>query len=382
MEFEPPSTSELAQEWIDSTFEHLLGPDGRIDESKLQERDWLFRHSDGRGLVQTNAPWYLAGEAGIGKSRLSMALCMSIASGKPFGSFVPDPQGQPVIFLTQEDDRIDKDNRFAAQYRMWDDRDPFTPEQRKNLFHNFICPPLKWGTTIDDLKRAILLEVYEKRGIAKMIVFDPLVMWWTLEGGHDDSINSASGTLKTFRTLVDFVTPPGEEPVWSLCLVHHLNKEGGTYGSAMITAQCRACFHVTSVVLEDGRYGIQVELTKVNSSPHRGFTEVFSMETDGAIWPYDARFVGSHEDILVGLVHSGRITSDMTIKNASEACIEQVALGASPECRVSNAKDVLVIWSSADPDDLAQVGITRTGSGPRSRFAPIPGYVPSVSFER
>lgn len=361
--------SEIASKvkaWDASTFTEIMTSKKTIRWELVPKRDWLFQD-----LIQLCAPWFIAGKGGVGKSRLGLALCMSIASGKPFGSFIPDPAGHPTIFLTQEDDFIDRQHRFGTQFETWHERDPFSDDEYESLRKNLRVPTMTLGEQADEAMEAVVKSLADMSGAPRLILFDPLLSFWDDGERGEHGINTSRGALNTFRSLSRIAS--GGSVLWSAGMLHHLNKEGSSYGSVMLTNHSRACFDMrpeTEGGGDDARKLARIELVKVNSSPKLGHEELYEFVGDhGSLWPTTLRFCGTHEEVLASLVIDGTIDSNMNTTAIVEACNGNLGFGADVPSRDRAIKAVLGEWSKNEgPDPM--LGITRLSKGRTSRYQP------------
>lgn len=357
----------LAHPWSSSTVGDLFHADGtplsRDELAKLYPRKWLFQST-----IPMGVPWGIAGEGGLGKSRLGLALCMSIASGVPLGDdLVPAiEEGAPAVFLTQEDGKPDRAWRFITQLEYMAQHDPRwrDPVVLERLRRNLYIPQLPFGQTLSPKFRKLANEVVRTIGAVRLFIFDPLILFWD----HSDdksNINSANGTITTFGYMIDCARHPDrkEDDEWSAGILHHLGKSGEVYGSAMIQAHLRVLFGLTR---PEGGTSLELEVQKVNGSNIMGRKYGFSMEPiTGAVYPERLMPSLSDHEKVARALHSGLLDPNLAPKALIKAAAKLEFLGADPGKTV---KRVLDDWESELPEHL---GLTRE---PYGKYKPIQGF--------
>lgn len=349
--------------WLDQTVRDLFNPDGTIltkaQRNQKFPRTWLFD-----GLIPMGTPWALAGEGGLGKSRLAMALCMSVASGVPLGeNFIPDPNPHPVLFLTQEDDQNDRAHRFCTQYERLADRDRRWRSDivAHRLIDNLYIPTLKFGQQLTKRFFDDVEDFARQRGGPRLVLFDPLVLFWD----HSDerrSINSAAGVIATFIKLIDIARVNSEGASWSAGILHHMNKTGEQiYGSVMIANHVRTLFQMTPTEIppdDDFKYAT-LEVVKSNSTNKKGTKYVFELDKEtAAVYPRDSFAHEDPEQKLAAIVREnkdGITTTDLKARG--------LKLG------LTNVAAILGQWRG-QPEKMTKLGIRL---GKYNRFEPDGG---------
>lgn len=363
----PIETPQVTHPWSNATVGDLFHTDGtplsRDELAALYPRKWLFQNT-----VPMGVPWGIAGEGGLGKSRLGLALCMSIASGVPLGDdLVPAiAEGAPAVFLTQEDGRPDRAWRFITQLEYMAEHDPRwrDPVVLERLRRNLYIPQLPFGQTLNPKFRKMVNEVVRAIGAVRLFIFDPLILFWD----HSDdksNINSASGTITTFGYMIDCARHPDrkEDDEWSAGILHHLGKSGEVYGSAMIQAHLRVLFGLTR---PEGGTSLELEVQKVNGSNILGRRYSFSMEpVTGAVYPEQLLPSLSDHQKVARALHSGLLDWNLAPKALAKAAARLEFLGADP---VKTVKQVLDDWESSLDESL---GLTRQ---PYGKYKPIEGW--------
>ena len=234
----------------------------------------------------SDVPWYVAGEGGVGKSRLGLAICMSVASGRPFGPFIPPADGSRVVFLTHEDSYAQVVRRFGYQLDRWQREERWKPDQTRRLAENLLVPAIQ-----DDEESAItaILDCIRTWGEPpRMVMFDPLISFWDSGPRGEHGMNTAEGVENTFRKLSRAARGDAED--WSMSFIHHLNKEGGEFGSVFLRNRARAVFSaqhdppLSEELAEGEKRYLRLDLTKANDVQWPQ-TWIFGFDEKGAIWP-------------------------------------------------------------------------------------------------
>lgn len=333
--------------WTNATFKDLFRGGKLIPKKErdaLYPRHWLFE-----GLIPLGSPWAIAGEGGLGKSRLGLSLCMSIATGIPLGEHFRPTEPGSVLFLTQEDDNVDRVHRFATQYerlcernRKWCDADAV-----HRLEHDIFVPTLAFGQQLDAKFADSVRAFAAQRGPFKLVLFDPLVLFWD-HGNEAHSINSAAGVIDTFTKLIGIARQHSEPGKWSAGMMHHMNKEGTQfYGSVMIANHVRTLFTLvpTPDPPDEASKYVTLECIKSNSTNKKGETYLFELDREtAAVYPRDALDWMTDEEKLAAMVHEEQeISVADLVKRAKERGI-------------SNPKALLGQWKG-QPEKLAQHGV-------------------------
>lgn len=359
--------------WLSERVSEFADPSGRfMTRAELQATypiEWLFE-----GVVPMGIPWCIAGEGGLGKSRIMLSLCMSVASGVPWGNdFIPgEKRGAPVVFLTQEDDKPQRGHRFITQYEYLCERDPRwdSDDIRERLQRNLYMPSLDWGQQLTAAFRADFKNFLSQMPVPPaLVVFDPMVLFWD-HTDKDSNINSAAGAVNTMRTLLRMVRGESDRS-FSVAVCHHISKQGEVYGSAILTANLRLVF--TVAVQDSGAIGMKV--VKVNSSNIAGKVYEIDRSTDGAAAVYPSipfEFESDIEQKLAGLIHSGAIIWDCP----ASKLIDQAMKTSEFSDRAALEKLVTPngVWhkgTAGSADRLAKLGLVH---GKSNRYAPMPGY--------
>lgn len=363
---------EQAHPWLSETAKEFADPSGRfLSRAELQEKfpiEWLFD-----GIVPMGIPWCIAGEGGLGKSRIMLGLCMSIASGVPFGNdFIPgEKAGAPVVFLTQEDDKPQRGHRFITQYEYLCQRDPRwnTDEVRERLQRNLYMPSLEWGQQIDTAFRHSFKQFLTQMPVPpRLVVFDPLILFWD-HADKEASINSAGGSVTTMRRLL-VMTRNGQDNPFSAAICHHLSKEGDVYGSAILTANLRLVFTVTAT---DGQ--VSMNVIKVNASNIAGRVYPIDRSTDGSAAVYPGipfEFESSIEQKLAGLIHSGKIDWDVPGSKLIDQAMQTSEFSSREALeKLITQKGVWHKGTKGSAEALAKLGLEHAH---HNRYKPMGGY--------
>jgi hypothetical protein len=347
-----------------------------LTRAELQRKypiHWLFE-----GVVPMGVPWCVAGEGGLGKSRIMLSLCMSIASGVPWGpDFIPgEPEGRPVVFLTQEDDKPQRGHRVVTQYEYLCQRDPRwdTDVVRERLQRNLYLPSLNWGQEINTAFRHSFQEFLTQAPVPPALaVFDPLVNFWD-HANKDSNINSASGAVSTMRALLKLVQY--RDNPWSLGLCHHVSKAGDVYGSAILMANLRVVLLVEKVREPEPKElaPIQMRVAKVNGSNLMGRVYDIDRSDDGAaaVFPTIPFEHATPEQKLAGLIHKGTIDWDVPLTKL----IEQA--GKTSEFLDRGVVEKIVtpkgVWHKDTDGSAGRLAALGLEHAPRNRYKPVAGY--------
>ncbi len=360
-----------AHPWLSETAGEFAHESGRfLSRAELQEKfpiHWLFE-----GIVPMGVPWCIAGEGGLGKSRIMLSLCMSIASGVPWGpDFRPGEEGgRPVVFLTQEDDKPQRGHRVITQYEYLCQRDVRwdTPEVRERLHRNLYLPSLDWGQEINTAFRHTFKEFLTQMPVPPaLVVFDPLINFWD-HSDKEANINSAAGAVNTMRLLMKMVRGSGQ---WSLGVCHHVSKEGGIYGSAILTANLRI---VLTVEMEKATGQVQLKVVKVNGSNLQGRIYEIDRSDDGAaaVFPRIPFESVDPEQKLAALLHSGTIDWDVPVSKLIESALKTSEfLRREAVEKIVTPKGVWHKGTAGSAERLAALGLEHA---PRNRYKPAAGY--------
>lgn len=226
-----------------------------------------------------------------------------------------------------------------------------------------MIPHLPFGQTLSKAFREGAQKLVQELGAVRLMMFDPLILFWD----HSDdttNINSASGTINTFRHMIGCAQHPDRKDFdeWSIGLLHHLSKAGEVYGSAMIQAHLRTLFGLT----RGETSSLEMEVLKVNGSNILGRKYAWSMEpVTGAVFP--ERLLGdlSPAEKVARALHSGMLKWDQGPKALIKQAAKLEFLGADP---CSTVRQVLDDWESELPENL---GLTRM---PYGKYRPIEGW--------
>jgi len=260
------------------------------------EREWVFEKVIPAGVVAL-----VAGEGGVGKGRLILAMAIAWATGTAFGPF-KTPRPLRVAIIGKEDDRVEQHRRI---YFTLQARSRFAPEltaaQVTLLKENLLIPDFVPGLILgDDLVEAI--EAYRVENSIDVIIIDPLTRFW---GRSDEvgSVNSQEGAGWVHDQLARIQQITGA----TVMAVHHVNKIGlrstsrdkeqqssHITGSAQLVDLARLVLQIapeereTQLIrleLPDTRQVVRVDVTKTNYSkkPDRPFH--FALVEGGGLVP-------------------------------------------------------------------------------------------------
>lgn len=358
--------------WLTETAAEFAHSSGRIltreEVQAVFPIEWLFD-----GVVPMNIPWCIAGEGGLGKSRIMLSLCMAVACGRRFGNeFVPGNKGgAPVVFLTQEDDKPSRAHRFVTQYEYLCERDAGwrSDEVVERLKRNLYMPSLEWGQQLSSKFKLQFKEFLDALPAPPaLVVFDPLVLFWD-HTDKESSITSAAGAVSTMRTLIQMVRNKSKHP-FSVAICHHLSKVGEVYGSAILTANLRLVFNVTR---QEGARTLDMKVLKVNGSDIKDKVYAIDLADEtAAVYP-SIPFEGeSPEQKLAALIHSGRIAWDVPASKLIAAAMKTGEFsGADVLAAIVTPDGVWHKDTSGSAERLAELGLRHMN---HNRYAPIAGF--------
>lgn len=322
-------------------------------------RRWLFQD-----VVPGCVPWVIYGPGGIGKSRLGLALCMSVATGLPFGdAFRPaDENGAQVLFLSQEDDAPDMAWRFLTQLEVMAQRDSRwrEPEYQRRLRENFHSADLPFAQSVDVKFKAAMRAFQKRYGSQRLIVYDPLTLFWDHSDAESDMFK-AQGVARTFRTLIDIskaYCPVGE--TWSVGMLHHRNKEGTMYGSVMIEAQSRLVFSMErdENASQLGLNRATLTCKKVNGLDLTDRSIDLDMDaTAAAMWPISDFVRMTPEQRVARLITQGTVDWTLTPTELKNVLYKRVEFGATRAERQKVVDRVFKKWGDATNGDLEIFGL-------------------------
>lgn len=215
-------------------------PDGDPLASRPAVVPYLLRLSTGH---ETSVPYMprgkvcmVAGMGGVNKSRVSLYLCVCVATGRRVLGEIVCPTAGRVAYIPGEDEQRDIHARLhaiAAQLAL-------TPDERRMLAANLWIgrgdedDALDTGLSLLDVSRdgrTFSHSVYasalhqQLTGDATdwaLVVFDPLVAFMPVDAEADNGV--AYRTIRAFRR---FTRLPGAP---SVLLVHHASKSGRDEG--------------------------------------------------------------------------------------------------------------------------------------------------------
>jgi len=358
--------------WHKATLAHLFKGEqmelvSQEELDRMFPRRWLFKD-----LVPMATPWTIAGEGGIGKSRIGLALCMSIATGVPIGEFVPEQQdGALAVFLTQEDSEADKLHRSRAQLDFMSRHDKrwADPQIRRRLQQNLYVPAIEFGTSLDEAFRLGMKQFLRERGPLRVGIFDPLIAFWSHEDDRTN-VNSAGGVVKTFKEMIDAVRHPDREhrDDWSLGMLHHTNKEGGVYGSVMIQAHSRMLFSLTQPDPNESR--VRLEVLKANGSNTRGRQYDWTTDPSStAVYPVARLGDQTTSEKLAVAIHNGHLNWDQPLSKLEEKAKLLPTIGPNDDVTAT-----LLTWHKSTPGSaevLRPLGLVHS---PYNRYQPVLGF--------
>src|SRR6185312_12809853 len=206
------------------------------------EPEWLIP-----GWVQLGGVTYIAGEGGVGKSRLTADWAMRVTRGLPMPGDDDGAMSPPgsVILVTAEDDP----NMSMA----WTLRAAGADMSRVyDMTDDFELP----GSL------PALREEIEKIGDVKLVVIDPLA--------DVSSIPITSGNVRIRRTLTNPLKRFAASLGVSVVVIHHTTKAGRMAGSAAIMQAARQVLRVARSAQDERIRIISIEKTNVASDQAGG----------------------------------------------------------------------------------------------------------------
>lgn len=172
------------------------------------------------GLIPLGVPTVLASQGGLGKSFLSLQLCVALATGKQFLDF-PATDPRAACFFGLEDSRPMFHRRvrnIVDHYRFCGD---WTPQDDANFRRNFTAPFVNWksegaSSFLPDLmpNLELLLVSYADRGILPgVMVLDTLARF---SDGDENTVQGVRPVLNACAKLAEY----GHTPL----VLHHVGK--------------------------------------------------------------------------------------------------------------------------------------------------------------
>lgn len=259
-------------------------PDPRWSWTRTDEDDGLER-----GVVERGVVGMLVGMPGIGKSTLSLAAAVSVASGCNWLDWHPAETGR-VLFATAEETRVQVLRRLYRLTR------PLSPKQRLMVRDRLTVWPLRGemvalvhGERDDYHPTDFALALRERLSIEEhaLILVDPLSRF----AGPDTETNNAAGTA--FVRELEALTLGRGEP--TVLFAHHTRKDGergdmyAARGSSSLSGAVKWQANVEGLVDERQRpWGLEVIATKSNyaARPPRASLR---WESDGMLRPATKR---------------------------------------------------------------------------------------------
>jgi hypothetical protein len=327
---------------------------------KAFPRQWIFEN-----LVTANGMWLLAGQGGLGKSRLALAVAMSAATGLPFGEFVPtNKDGVRTLFMTQEDDDAEKFHRYRTQLIFLQKKDARwkDPKTLAKLEANLFLPEIDPTEGLSEALQIELIEYQRETGAFGLVIWDPLILFW--QGEDDAGLNSAQGARDTLNLLTKVSRLPAKEQnvPYSVCFVHHLNKSGTVLGSVMVENLVRTVFKLAPDEAADRTDEMRGRLIvdKSNGVALRGRETGIKLHKPHAVVEMLGKFASlTPEDRVAMTLISGEVHWDQPLKILKSELIDTlVELGDTKTARASVVSRVLKTWGGARTD-LTPLGLYR-----------------------
>ena len=338
----------------------------KVELNSAYPRSWLFK-----ALVSANSAYLLAGGGGLGKSRLALAMCMSTASGLPWGPFEPaNRDGVRTMFLTQEDDDAEKGHRYTTQLRWMESIDKrwSDPDIQARLEINLFLPDIDPAEGLSKRLVRRLIADQGRNGPLQHVVWDPLIMFWQ-EGEDEQGLNSASGARDTINTLASISKAACIEAglSHSVGFVHHRNKSGAILGSIMLPNLVRTVFELErdEAASQAGNPRGTLTITKANGIALTGAETLMYLKTPDAVVHFPSDFATkSREQRVADLFIEGIVPWEIPSKRAvTEMESRLVMFGDTLTERRGHIRGVLDGWLTADEDHLARLGLLRIPAG-------------------
>jgi hypothetical protein len=183
------------------------------------------------GLIPLGVPTVLASKGGVGKSFLSLQMCIALATGKPFLSFDAQPT-MGAIYFGLEDSKDTFHRRLRSIVDHYKALGDWTIEDDLNLRKNLAVPFVNWkakGATsfLPDLtpNLELILETNLSRGVNPgVVVIDTLAR---VSEGDENTVQALRPVLNACHHLSDY----GYTPI----MLHHVSKgQDGARGGANV----------------------------------------------------------------------------------------------------------------------------------------------------
>lgn len=219
-------------------------------------------------LLPSGEPAVIAGEGGSGKTTVLLAVTAAVAGGYPvFGAFATEPDGAPVLLVSEEDGQGTLTNRLEALIlgMGWD---------RARVLRNLHVFALE-GVRLDSLAWQLHLQHHGQRLGAKLYAFDPLA----------DLVNGSEARPEDARTVTAFWRQLARDGA-SVLTAHHLTKPKDGYTDANRVRGAGSWVNASRTVLVASSAApgeITLAVAKANRVPRREpFTLRLEVETDPA----------------------------------------------------------------------------------------------------
>lgn len=346
----------------------MTAAEGEVDFA----RKWIFKD-----LVTANGMWLLAGQGGLGKSRLALVVAMSAATGLPFGEFRPaHGAGIKTLFMTQEDDDSEKFHRYRTQLAFLQGRNPAwaDPEILARLEKNLFIPELDPTAGLTKGTAEELLAYQREHGAFGLAIWDPLILFW--QGDDEAGLNSAQGARDTLNFLTGITRVPAKEQgtQYSVCLVHHLNKSGTVFGSVMVENLVRTVFKLETdeaASRTDEMRG-RLIVDKSNGISLRGREAGIKLHKPHAVVEMLGSFITlTPEDRVVKALMAGEVKWDQKLSDLKADLIDvMLELGDTKTERASVINRILKDWTREE-EDLVPGLLERVGTAAKLRFRPV-----------
>jgi hypothetical protein len=286
-----------------------------VDTRNAKNIVWLFTGRFPAGMLVI-----LDGDPGLSKSMFSLALSVSVLTGKPFlGMIKPETTGG-VILMSAEDDL---ENTIIPRLLAAGAPHGVIP----NLFHIPCSKPNGDRVSLSDPVVLLELEDLIKASGARLLIVDPINAYLgdKVDSHNDQKIRQVLGPISELANRTGCMI---------LCL-RHLNKGGGGkaiyrgLGSIGYTGQARANFFAAEHPDEEGTFVVATSKFNIGAKPSSIKYKLDFSQVPGvsSLVPYCAH--GENCDINANTLSEQSVDAEETgkLKDAVDFLIELLRLG-------------------------------------------------------
>jgi RecA-family ATPase len=227
---------ELANEFLKSpNKKKKLKFEDESDLENIKEPEFLVNRFLDEGKITV-----LAGEAGTGKTYLSLELIRCVSLGEPFLSM--NTKKGNCLFIDCESDRTTLKMRIKA----------LEQASGQNMKLNYICEQIKF----DNQSVIEIVEFIKNKNIS-LLVIDSLMA--SNIGANENDVKDINLYFEKMRIIT-------KETGATIIIIHHLNKSGGVRGSSAIIGAVDNLYKLTAQAQAK-----ELKHLKISSEKNRNF---------------------------------------------------------------------------------------------------------------